>query len=96
MAIRNACFSNLLHMANKANFLLFPLATILSNNASQKDLCTKAKYQRIIERHEFAEALEKNKENISKNPEIYAQRQSIVVHPFGTMKRQCNVMSLSK
>ena len=53
-----------------------------------KDSCTKAKYQRIIERHEFAEALEKNKENINQNPEIYAQRQSIVEHPFGTMKRQ--------
>jgi len=52
-----------------------------------KDLCTKAKYQRIIERHEFAEALEINKENIKNNPEIYAQRQSIVEHPFGTMKR---------
>lgn len=53
-----------------------------------KDSCTKAKYQRIIERHEFAEALEINKQNIAQNPEIYAQRQSIVEHPFGTMKRQ--------
>jgi hypothetical protein len=57
-------------------------------NCPVKDLCTKAKYQRIIERHEFAEALENNKQNITKNPEIYAQRQSIVEHPFGTMKRQ--------
>ena len=53
-----------------------------------KDSCTKAKYQKIIERHEFAEALEINKQNIAKNPEIYAQRQSIVEHPFGTIKRQ--------
>ncbi len=53
-----------------------------------KSLCTKAKYQRIIERHEFAEALEKNKQNIKDKPEIYAQRQAIVEHPFGTMKRQ--------
>jgi len=52
-----------------------------------KDLCTKAKYQKIIERHEFAEALETNKKNIADNPEIYAQRQAIVEHPFGTMKR---------
>jgi hypothetical protein len=65
-------------------------------NCPVKDLCTKAKYHRIIERHEFAEALEKNKENSIKNPEIYAQRQSIVEHPFGTMKRQCDVLSLSK
>jgi len=53
-----------------------------------KSLCTKANYQKIIERHEFAEALEINKQNIAKNPEIYAQRQAIVEHPFGTMKRQ--------
>jgi transposase len=53
-----------------------------------KTKCTKAKYQRIIERNEFAEALEINKENIAQNPAIYAQRQAIVEHPFGTMKRQ--------
>ena len=53
-----------------------------------KNQCTKAKYQRIIERHEFAEALEKNKQNIADNPKIYVQRQAIVEHPFGTMKRQ--------
>lgn len=53
-----------------------------------KSNCTKSKSQRIIERHEFAEALEINKQNIAKNPEIYAQRQAIVEHPFGTMKRQ--------
>jgi len=52
-----------------------------------KDLCTKAKYQKIIERHEFAEALEINKQNIANNPDIYAQRQAIVEHPFGTIKR---------
>ncbi len=57
-------------------------------NCPVKDLCTKAKYQKIIERHEFAEALEINKQNIANNPEIYAQRQAIVEHPFGTMKRQ--------
>ncbi len=52
-----------------------------------KDQCTKAKYQKIIERHEFAEALEINKQNIANNPELYAQRQAIVEHPFGTIKR---------
>lgn len=57
-------------------------------NCSVKELCTKAKYQKIVERHEFAEALEINKQNIAKKPEIYAQRQAIVEHPFGTMKRQ--------
>ncbi len=52
-----------------------------------KSSCTKSKSQRIIERHEFAKALSINKKNIANNPEIYAQRQAIVEHPFGTMKR---------
>jgi hypothetical protein len=45
-------------------------------SCSVKELCTKAKYQTIIERHQFAEAIEINKQNIAKNPEIYAQRQA--------------------
>ena len=57
-------------------------------SCSVKELCTKAKYQKIIERHQFAEAIEINKQNIAKKPEIYAQRQALVEHPFGTMKRQ--------
>jgi transposase len=56
-------------------------------NCPVKSSCTKSKSQRIIERHEFAEALEINKQNIENRPEIYAQRQAIVEHPFGTMKR---------
>ena len=47
-----------------------------------KSKCTTSNYQRTIERHEYAEAIEINKQNISKNPETYAQRQSIVEHPF--------------
>jgi transposase len=50
--------------------------------------CTKSKSGRIIERHEFAESLARNKRAQEKRPEIYKQRQSIVEHPFGTMKRQ--------
>ena len=57
------------------------------NTCPVKSSCTKSKYIKLVERHEFVEALNKNKENIRKNPEIYAQRQAIVEHPFGTMKR---------
>ena len=53
-----------------------------------RNRCTTSKSKRIIERHEFAEALNKNKQALEKNPEIYKQRQSIVEHPFGTIKRQ--------
>ncbi|HIP49344.1 MAG TPA: IS1182 family transposase [Lutibacter sp.] len=71
----------------KKSYRVKQYKTKLCKQCPVKDLCTKAKYQKIIERHEFAEAIEINKQNIAKNPKIYAQRQSIVEHPFGTMKR---------
>lgn len=57
-------------------------------NCHLRASCTKSKSGRIIERHEFAESLERNKRAQEKRPEIYKQRQSIVEHPFGTIKRQ--------
>jgi len=53
-----------------------------------RDLCTKAKNGRIIERSEHAEAVQRNKHAIEQNKELYKRRQEIVEHPFGTMKRQ--------
>jgi len=71
----------------KKSYRVKQYKTPLCKNCPVKASCTKSKSQRIIERHEFAEALEINKQNIAKNPKIYAQRQAIVEHPFGTMKR---------
>jgi hypothetical protein len=51
-------------------------------------LCTTNPAGRIIERSENAHLIEQNKERILSNPELYKQRQAIVEHPFGTMKRQ--------
>jgi hypothetical protein len=53
-----------------------------------RDLCTKARNGRIIERSEFAQAVKRNKDAIEKNRELYKKRQEIVEHPFGTIKRQ--------
>lgn len=53
-----------------------------------KAQCTSSKSQRLIEKHEFYEALVKNRKALEKHPEKYKQRQAIVEHPFGTMKRQ--------
>jgi transposase len=53
-----------------------------------RDLCTKAAINgRVIERSEYTLNLERNKEAIENNPKLYKQRQAIVEHPFGTMKR---------
>jgi len=43
---------------------------------------------RVIERSEYAEYLEKNRENVEKNGRFYKRRQAIVEHPYGTIKRQ--------
>lgn len=53
-----------------------------------KSECTLAKNGKIIQRSEYQGAVEKNKENIKSNPELYKKRQALVEHPFGTMKRQ--------
>ncbi|HLW39856.1 MAG TPA: IS1182 family transposase [Brumimicrobium sp.] len=54
------------------------------------DLCTRSKNKRgrVIERLVYAHLLEKNKQRIKENYEIYQKRQAIVEHPFGIIKRQ--------
>lgn len=55
---------------------------------SARALCTKNVKGRLIERSEFAPYIEQNRQNIAANPWVYKQRQSIVEHPYGTIKRQ--------
>jgi len=49
--------------------------------------CTVNKSGRIIERTEFAEYVTRNNERVNSNPEYYRQRQQIIEHQFGTLKR---------
>ena len=51
-------------------------------------LCTISARGRLIERSEFTPYIEQNKNNIEANAGIYKKRQSIVEHPYGTIKRQ--------
>ena len=53
-----------------------------------KDQCSKAKYGKGIQRSEYQEYINKNKERIEQNKEYYRLRQAIVEHPYGTIKRQ--------
>ena len=50
-------------------------------------LCTVQKNGRVIERSEYAEAVEGNNKRMQKHKETYLRRQQIVEHPFGTIKR---------
>lgn len=53
-----------------------------------KNLCTKNKDGRLIERSEHAPFIEQNKLNIEANPTLYKQRQAIIEHTYGIIKRQ--------
>jgi hypothetical protein len=55
----------------------------------KRQYCTGGKQNgRAIDRSEYAEALEANTERVEQNPEYYRQRQQIIEHIFGTLKRQ--------
>jgi len=53
-----------------------------------KPLCSKAKYGKGIQRSEYQELIEKNKQRVEQNQNYYKRRQAIVEHPYGTLKRQ--------
>ena len=53
-----------------------------------RSLCTTAGKGRLIERSEYAPYIEINRCNIEANTSTYKKRQSIVEHPYGTIKRQ--------
>lgn len=53
-----------------------------------KNLCSKAKYGKGIQRSQYQEYINQNKQRIENNKEYYKKRQAIVEHPYGTIKRQ--------
>lgn len=62
--------------------------TTACTNCQLKEQCTRNPKGRLIERPENAELIEANYRRIEANKEIYKRRQSIVEHPYGTLKRQ--------
>jgi len=50
--------------------------------------CTRSKKGRLIQRSEYAEYYERNHINTIEKEHLYKRRQSIVEHPYGTIKRQ--------
>lgn len=50
--------------------------------------CTRNAHGRLIERSEYAELIEQNRIRIEQYKDLYRKRQSVVEHPYGTIKRQ--------
>lgn len=58
-------------------------------NCPVRNLCTTAKANgKVLQRSEFQKYIEKNAKRVAENPAAYKQRQAIVEHPYGTIKRQ--------
>jgi hypothetical protein len=53
-----------------------------------KNQCTKATRGKGVHRSEYHEYIQHNKEQVELNKALYKQRQAIVEHPYGTIKRQ--------
>jgi len=49
--------------------------------------CTKNKKGRVIERTEYQEYVDENNSRVNQQPQYYRQRQQIIEHQFGTLKR---------
>jgi len=52
-----------------------------------REQCTSNKRGRFIERTEYQEYITRNNDRVNQNPEYYRQRQQIIEHQFGTLKR---------
>ena len=50
--------------------------------------CTRSKKERLIHRSEYADYYERNRTNTIEKEHLYKRRQTIVEHPYGTIKRQ--------
>ena len=75
-----------LHITTKSKFKRYTTKACLS--CSVKSECSKAKYGKAIQRSEFQDLIDNNKLRVENNKEYYRQRQAIVEHPYGTIKRQ--------
>lgn len=75
---------------NQAPIMMKQYKTTACKTCPVYDLCTRAKNKRgrLIERSSYAHLIEKNKKRMKEYAETYRKRQSIVEHPFGTIKRQ--------
>jgi len=73
---------------NTNNYRFRQYKTTACGTCPVKNQCSKSINGKIIHRSEFQPAIELNKYYIDKYPELYKQRQAIVEHPFGTLKRQ--------
>ncbi len=73
---------------NKNGHLLKHYKTRACTGCRLREMCTKNKNGRFIERNYYQKDLEQNQKRVETRPDYYRQRQQITEHQFGTLKRQ--------
>ncbi len=74
------------HQAKTYRFKRY--TTTACKTCPAKTECSKAICGKAIQRSEFQEYVDRNKNRIKENKQLYRKRQQIVEHPYGTIKRQ--------
>ena len=74
------------HQAKTFRFKRY--TTTACKTCTAKAECSKAICGKAIQRSEYQEYVDRNKNRIEENKQLYRKRQQIVEHPYGTIKRQ--------
>jgi hypothetical protein len=76
-------------LTSSGNIILFKqYKTKACKLCQARSECTRSKTARLIHRSEFAEYYEANRKAYQEKEHLYKRRQTIVEHPYGTIKRQ--------
>lgn len=73
---------------SRKNYKAFIYKTSACSNCAIRQDCTSNKAGRIIERTEYQDVIDENRERVLADPDYYKLRQQIVEHQFGVLKRQ--------
>ena len=72
-----------------SNYRFQQYKTRACKKCNARPLCTRsAKNGKLVQRSEFTSYIEQNRQKTENERDTYRKRQSIVEHPFGTIKRQ--------
>jgi transposase len=72
----------------KGGYRIKQYKTNACKDCTIKAQCTQNKTGRLIERSEYQEVMEENRDRVLADPDYYRTRQQITEHQFGTIKRQ--------
>lgn len=87
LATNGRWYNKKLDASAKKSYQVKHYKTKACQQCKVKSLCTKSIRGRYIERSEYHQYVERNNQRVYSNPNYYRQRQQIIEHQFGTLKR---------